>query len=255
MMPENTIPAFEKALTLAVTTLEMDIQMTKDGVLVVYHDPRLNAKLCAYDDGRRVPKTRIEDLLYKELAGIDCGSRRNARFPEQRPVAGARIPRLEQVLALARAASYPVRVSIEIKWDKRKSDIAVREIAKQLVMLVRRYGLANRSIVQSFQAPALVAVARLEPSIQRAILVRDPENYERAVRAGNATILSPRYDRLRVQDVKRFTALNVAVIPWTVNKPAAICRLLAWGVDGMISDYPDRVIELSNGGTCDKGKR
>ena len=255
LMPENTMPAFEKAIALGVTTLEMDIYTTQDGVIVVYHDQRLNAKLCAYDDGRRVPKKHIEQFAYEDLANIDCGARRNARFPQQQPVPEARIPTLEQVLALARDANYPVRVSIEVKWEKRKNDTAVREIAQRLVVLIKRYGLTNRSIVQSFHAPVLVAVAKIEPNIQRAILVRDPEKYDRVVSESNATILSPRYDGLDTQDVKRFKARNIAVIPWTVNRPADICRLMAWGVDGMISDYPDRVIELHNGGACDGGKQ
>lgn len=249
-MPENSIAAFKKAIALGVTTLELDIQATKDRFLVVHHDSRLNAKLCVYDDGREVPEKLIKDLRYEDLGKIDCGRSRNPRFHSQQRVPGSRIPSLEEVLALARDAHYPVRVSIEIKLHKQKDGMTVHEIAEHLVGLVTRYDLKGRAIVQSFHPPALLALRDLDPVIPRAILVRKRWRYERLVRESGATILSPRYDRLREQDVKRFHKKNVAVIPWTVNKPADICRFVRWGVDGIISDYPDRVIKLYNSKSC-----
>ena len=115
LRPENTLPAFEKALELGVTTLEMDIQATSDRVLVVTHDQRLDAKICVSDTGDRVPRDPFRDLRFEQLAQIDCGSRPSSKFPEQKPVPGARIPRLEQVFDLVRDADYPVQLSIEIK--------------------------------------------------------------------------------------------------------------------------------------------
>ncbi len=111
LRPENTLPAFEKALELGVTTLEMDIQTTSDRVLVVSHDQHFDAKRCISDAGDSVPRETFKDLRFEQLAQIDCGSRPSSRFPEQKPVPGAGIPRLEQVFDLARAATRTIRFS------------------------------------------------------------------------------------------------------------------------------------------------
>ena len=254
LMPENSLPAFTEALRLRVPTLELDLQVTRDRELVVYHDPRLNAKLCVRDDGRQLPSVAIETLLYDELADVDCGRAVNPRFPEQQIVPGTRIPRLDDVLRLARNADYPVRLSIEMKWPKRNDGLTVDEFARRLMALVHRYGLGKRTIVQSFHAPALRAVNKIDPSVARAILVRRPEDYAHAVKESRATILSPRYDGLRKADVERFQGSRIPVIPWTVNGIADMCRLIAWGVNGLITDYPDRALELLRTNSCASSK-
>lgn len=254
LMPENSLPAFQEALRLRVPTLELDLQITQDHELVVYHDPSLNTKLCISDDGRRLSNVSIEVLRYDELADIDCGRAVNSRFPEQQAIAGTRIPRLDDVLRLARDANYPVRLSIEMKWPKRKDGLTVEEFARRLVALVQRYALQERTIVQSFHAPALRAVKEIDAGIARAILVRRSEDYDRAVKESQATILSPRYDGLRKADVERFQRMQIPVIPWTVNKIADMCRLIGWGVSGFITDYPDRALELLRANSCGSSK-
>jgi glycerophosphoryl diester phosphodiesterase len=244
LMPENTLPAFAKALELGVTTLELDIQATRDRVLVVYHDQRLDAKRCMHDDGRKVSKKPFKDLLYEQLNDIDCGSRPHAGFLEQQRVPGARIPRLDEVLTLARDADYPVRLSIEIKLQKPGHALPVRDIAELLVGAVREHGLSDRTIVQSFAPSALAAVRDLDPTLARAILVRNRGRYASVVEESGATILSPKYTGLQEGDVRHFQSRGIPVIPWTVNQVADIRRMLDWGVEGIISDYPDRVIEL-----------
>jgi glycerophosphoryl diester phosphodiesterase len=254
LMPENSIPAFREALRLGVPTLELDLQVTQDRKLVVYHDPRLNRKLCVRDDGRRLSNVSIETLRYDELANVDCGRIVDPRFPEQQTIAGTRIPRLEDVLKLARDADYPVRLSIEMKWTKRKDGLTLDEFARRLMTLVQQYALQERTIVQSFQVPALRAVKEIDASIAGAILVRQPDDYARAVKESRATILSPRYDGLKKSDVERFQRMQIKVIPWTVNKIADMCRLIGWGVDGFITDYPNRALELLRTDKCSSNK-
>jgi glycerophosphoryl diester phosphodiesterase len=100
--PENTMAAFRAALELRVTTLALDVQVTRDGVPVVHHDAKLNRSLCVRDDGKPVKGEPIAQLELSSLADIDCGSRRNGKFPEQ-PVPGERIPRLDDVAEIAAA--------------------------------------------------------------------------------------------------------------------------------------------------------
>ena len=250
LFPENTMAAFKKALALRVTTLEFDLQATKDPILVVHHDPHLNPTICIYDDGRRVPKRLIEELSYSDLAKIDCGQLTSARFPTQKKVPGERIPRLRDVLALVEQADYPVRLSVEIKWRERKDNLSVRDFARRLIDQIKQYDLQSRTIIQSFYPPALRAVREIDGDIARAILVKNPKDYDHRFRESGATILSPRLRRLRLKDVRRFQGRGVPVIPWTVNKARDICRLIGWGVNGIISDYPDRVIELYAKRSC-----
>ncbi len=246
LRPENTLPAFEKALELGVTTLEMDIQTTSDRVLVVFHDQHLDAKRCVSDTGHGVPREPFKDLRFEQLAQIDCGSQPSSKFPEQKPVPGAGVPRLEQVFDLARDADYPVQLSIEIKMKKRKHGIPIDEVARLLVDLVRRYGFETRTIVQSSDPEALNAVKELAPELRRSVLVKRRGSYDRLLRETGSPILSPRYDRLKRKDVTRLQARGVQIIPWTVNEPDDIRRMIAWGVDGIISDYPDRVLAALN---------
>ena len=252
LLPENTIAAFKKALALRVTTLEFDLQVTKDPILVVHHDPHLNPKICIYDDGRRVPKRLIEELSYSDLAKIDCGQLTNTSFPTQRKIPGERIPRLQDVLALVEQADYPVRLSVEIKWQKRKDNLSVHDFARRLIDQIKQYNLQSRTIIQSLYSPALRAAREIDPNIARAILVKQPKDYDRMISESTATILSPRFEQLRLKDVKRFRDRGILVIPWTVNGPADICRPIRWEVDGIISDYPDRVIELYGGSSCEQ---
>jgi glycerophosphoryl diester phosphodiesterase len=254
LMPENSMAAFKKALSLRVPTLELDLQLTQDHVLVVHHDAKLNSKRCVYDDGHKVEKRAIDQLRYDALAHIDCGRLGDRRFPEQQTVVGTRIPRFQDVLTLARSADYPVRLSVEIKWSQRRDGLTEAAYARQLLALLKQYGLRQRTIVQSFHTPALLAVASVDPTVRRAILVRRPEEYEPAVRQSRATILSPRYDALRRQDVVRFQRLGIAVIPWTVNEPADLCRMIAWGVNGVITDYPDRAMQIVENNSCETEK-
>lgn len=242
--PENTMAAFRAALELRVTTLELDVQVTRDGVPVVHHDAKLNRSLCVRDGGRPVEGQRIAEVDFASLADIDCGSRPNGRFPEQHRVQGERIPRLDQVLELALKADYPVRLSVEIKMQGSHSEGAAAELAGIIVETIRAHGLEERTIVQSYQSEALSAVADLAPELDRAILVRSPSAYDREVERARATILSPRHDGLTRAAVERFQQRGIAVIPWTVNKPSAIEKMISWGVDGIITDYPERVLEI-----------
>ena len=243
------MPVFRKALSLHVPTLELDLQLTQDHVFVVHHDAKLDPSRCVYDDGDKVERQAIDQLPYAALSHVDCGRVVDPRFPEQQTVAATRIPRLQDVLALARAADYPVQLNVEIKWSERVS-LTEAAYARQLLVLLERYAMTQRTIVQSFHAPVLRAIGNLDPTVRRAMLVRQPEEYEIAVRQSGATILSPRYDRLQRQDVERFQRLGIAVIPWTVNDPTDLCRMIAWGVNGLITDYPDRALWLVKNNGC-----
>ena len=243
LAPENTMAAFQTAVDLGVTTLELDVVMTRDGVFAVHHDLQLNPKLCQSPSGGRLPRGSLAELDFSEISELDCGSRRPGKFPEQTLSPGERIPRLEEVLDLAIEAPYPVRLSIEIKNSTAKMPKPVEVLVAQLVALLQERGLEHRTAIQSTSGAVLVEVRKQEPALGRALVVK-AASAKRWVEDGTATIVSRKHEHLNRSEVERLQGKGVLVIPWTVNKPKAIQKMMDWGVDGLITDYPDRALFL-----------
>jgi glycerophosphoryl diester phosphodiesterase len=238
LRPENTLAAFRHAIALGVDVLELDLGMSKDGVLVVAHDPEINAAICGGGDA--LPSRQLRELTWDEIRTLDCGSRKNPRFPAQQPVVGERMPRLEQVLDLL-AAHPRLRANIEIKTfaDRREATWPPERFAHALVDLLRQRGIGDRVVVQSFDEAALRAVRALAPELTLAALAEDLPTLEALLARTGARIASPKHTALRAGDTARMQRRGIRVIPWTVNEPEEARRLVDEGVDGLITDRPD----------------
>ena len=246
--PENTLPGFERALALGVTTLELDVGITRDGVVVIHHDRRLNPDLTREPGGAwlRGPGPLIRELSYAELARYDVGrinpdSDYARRFPHQRPADGARVPRLAELFAVS---GDTVRFNIETKISAAAphETVGPHAFARALIAEVRKAGVAPRTTIQSFDWRTLALVEREAPEIATAYLTDERNADPRAVHAaGGGRIWSPDFRTVTPERLREARALGLRVIPWTVNEPDDLERLLALGVDGIISDYPDRV--------------
>jgi len=276
LAPENTLPGFARALSIGVTTLELDVGVTKDGVVVVAHDRRLNPEITRDAQGMWLdgPGPTIRSLSYAELRRYDVGrakpgSRTAQRYPQQQATDGARIPRLAEVFALAeRAGNHTVRFNIETKLDPEHAGetLPPEPFARALIAEVRTAGVAARTTVQSFDWRTLQLVQREAPEMQTAYLTARQNwldniradatlgspwtagirfaqhgSVPRMVQAAGGRIWSPYHGDLDDAQLKEARALGLRVIVWTVNDPARIAALLELGVDGIISDYPDRV--------------
>ena len=251
LLPENTLPAFQKALELGVDTLELDLAVTKDGVLVISHDPHVNPEICTGPAGAEVAADlAIHSLTQAELAQYDCGAKANPNFESQVAVPGTQIPTLAEVLELGQGNS--VRFNIETKitpeWEQAGLTPAPMEFARLAVEQVQKAGLIDRVTLQSFDFRTLTAAHELAPELELAALSDDPEFI--AAAPGNlgdlpVQVFSPFFGLLDSDRVKEIQAAGYKVIPWTVNNPEDIREVLAWGVDGIISDYPDRAIEIA----------
>src|SRR5258705_4464371 len=170
LAPENTLPAFEKALAIGVTTLELDTAITRDGVVVISHDPRVNPDSARGPDGRWLDARgpAIHDLTYSELLAYDVGRLKPGNhyakgFPEQVSVDGARIPRLADLFALVeRSGNRRVRFDIETKGSPLApgETLAVEPFTRALIAEIRKCGMASRSTVQSFDCRTLAIVQR-----------------------------------------------------------------------------------------------
>jgi len=247
--PENTLPGFERALAIGVDTLELDVGVTRDGVVVIHHDRRLNPDLARGPDGKWViaPAPAIYSLSYEQLMTYDVGRIRPGseyaqRFPHQKPIDGTRIPRLAELFALA---GPRVKFNIETKLvpDAPEETLPPELFARALIAEVRKAGVEVRTTIQSFDWRPLQVVQREAPAIRTAYLTsgKKGEAIPRLVHEAGGAVWSPNFQDLEPRALAVARELGVKVIPWTVNEPAAIARVLEMKVDGIISDYPDRV--------------
>ncbi len=251
--PENTLPGFAAALALGVATLELDTGVTRDGVVVIHHDRRLNPDIARGPDGRWIeaPGPLLRDLDFAELQRYDVGRLRPgsdyaARFPDQAPVDGARVPRLADLFALVRkAGNAHVRFNIETKLspDHPGETLPPEAFARALITEIRAAGVAPRTSVQSFDWRTLQVVEREAPEIATVYLTgrRRGGSQPQAVHAAGGRTWSPSDQALDSAAMIEARALGLRVVPWTVNEPGYIERLIDLGVDGIITDYPERV--------------
>ena len=276
LAPENTLPAFATALSLGVTTLELDTGVTKDGIVVISHNSTLNADITRDKDGKWLgkPGPAIYSLTYAELQTYEVGrinpfSNYAKSFPEQKAVPGARIPKLADLFALVRKAGNPqVRFNIETKISPLSpSETPDPEtFAKTLVGVIRDEAMAGRTTIQSFDWRTLQVVQRIAPEIATAYLsaqqdfldniaankstaspwtagihYKDHGSVPKMVKAAGGKIWSPFVGDLTEFKVKEAHALGIQVVVWTVNDPAQIKKMLDVGVHGIITDRPDLV--------------
>jgi len=279
LAPENTLPAFAAALAVGVNTLELDTAITKDGVVVVCHDARLNPDITRGPDGRYLnPPTRavreltLDDLGHYDVGRMKPGSEYSYRYPDQKRMDQVRMPTLAQVFQLARSAGNAgVRFNIEIKTSPEKpgDTLAPDAYAKALLETIARERMSERVVIQSFDWRALKAVQQLAPAIPTSYLsvqqrfqdnigagkaessawtagvqLRDHGSIPKMVKAAGGAIWSPYFPELNATLLKEAQSLGLRVIPWTVNKAEDMARLIDWGVDGLITDYPDRMREV-----------
>jgi glycerophosphoryl diester phosphodiesterase len=246
-LPENTLPSFERALAIGVDTLELDVGVTRDGVVVIHHDRRLNPDVARGPDGRWVtaPAPTIHSLTFKQLSTFDVGRIRPGseyaqRFPRQEPIDGTRIPRLDELFA---RAGPRVKFNIETKLVPEAPDetLPPEPFARALIAEVRKAGVAARTTIQSFDFRTLKVVEREAPEIMTAYLTSGKNSDPAKVKAAGARLWSPDFRDLDAAKVAAARAAGLRIVAWTVNEPADIDKVLQLGVDGIISDYPDRV--------------
>lgn len=277
LKPENTLAAFAEALSLGVSTLEMDVGLSKDDVVVVSHDPRLNPDITRGPDGEwvRAPGPALRELTWAEIQRYDVGRIRPGtdyarRFPYQQPVDGARIPALSEVFALTeRAGNRSVRFNIETKLSPLEPGAAAQPafFAQRLIEALRAAGVARRASIQSFDWRTLQHVQAVAPEIVTVYLTAqqswqdnlrrgqpgpspwtagfDVDDYggsiPRLIEAAGGGVWSPYFRELTAAALAEARARGLRVIVWTVNDGAEMRRLMDLGVDGMITDYPDRL--------------
>jgi len=277
LWPENTLPGFAGALTLGVDTLELDCAVTKDGVVVLSHDPLLNPEITRDASGKFIEThgPSFHSLTYAELQKYDVGRIKPgtpyaALYPDQKGMDGVRIPRLADLFALVKkSGNTAVRFNIETKITPQKPDetVGAQAFAEAVVKVVREAKMEKRTAIQSFDWRTLAAVKKIAPEIETVALTTlrpgggnvqpgapgpspslgglDVDNFggsiPKAVKAIGASVWSPNWSDVAAAQVAEAQGLGLKVIPWTINETADMEKIIDMGVDGIITDRPDRL--------------
>lgn len=252
VLPENTLPAFNYALSIGVDTLELDTGVSKDGVVVVYHDQRINSALCQYKDGSAITgEPLIHSLTLKEIKQLDCGSKPNPRFLKQTPLPGTEIPTLAEVFEsvnnseLNNAKSIRFNIETKSNVDQPDAQPAPAEFVRLVLSVIKEYGLENRVTIQSFDHRTLHETQKQAPELVRvALFAKRESDWLMAAKQSGAQIVSPNFKKIRKKDVEQLHGAGFKVIPWTANQQSEWKKLIEMGVDGIITDDPEPLLEL-----------
>jgi len=279
LAPENTLAAFRRALEIGVTTIETDIAVTKDLVPVISHNPNLVRELVRDASGHWLspPGPSIHSLMLDELRQYDIGRLNPAttyarQFPEQQPSDGERFPTLRELLQLVATAKKPVRLNIETKItpDNAGDTVDAATFVRVILAEVHAAKLDDRVTIQSFDWRTLREVKRVAPRIPTSCLTIEaaamntmatnadgrspwhaglgdadyPSAPALAAAAGCAT-WSMYWRNLTPALVADAHARGIAVLPWTVDERDDMRRLIDMRVDGIITDYPDRLRDVA----------
>lgn len=269
LQPENTIPAFTTALGFGVTTVELDLAITKDGQIVVSHEPWMAAEFCLKPDGSAFPPKEelgynIFEMTYAEVKQWDCGSKPHPRFPEQEKSIAYK-PLLSDVIVavenhIKSYTKYEVDYNIEIKSEP-EGDNKFHPIpsvfSDMVYQLIDQYLPLDRVVIQSFDFRVLKYWHEKYPEIRLAALVENQKSIDDnlAELGFIPSVYSPDFKLLTNERVKYLHTKNFSltpkqkesklksklrVIPWTVNEEKDMLVMKGMGVDGFITDYPNR---------------
>jgi glycerophosphoryl diester phosphodiesterase len=270
LLPENTLPAYEEALRIGVTTLELDVGISSDDVVTISHDRALNPEITRDAQGQWLTQpVLVNALSFAQLQSYDVGRINPAsayakRFAQQTPLDGTRMPSLAQLFERMQTSALHFNIETKISPEKPHETVSPEVFVDKLLAVVNAYQLQERVIIQSFDWRTLQLVQQRAPQIRTAYLSaqqawtdnirakpseprwtgafksEDYPDVPSMVHAAGGHIWSPYFGDITPALVRKAQQLGLKVIPWTVNDAKDLQRVIDMGVDGLISDYPDR---------------
>lgn len=287
---ESTLPAFAKALETGVTTLELDLQITRDGREVVTHDRKISDKKCTDTDPVTAGDPQfpyvgkyIKDLTFEQVRSLDCGSRTLAQYPGQQAAPGEKMPTLAEVFALVnsyRASQVKFNIETKVEAGAPEQTAPREQFVAAALKEIKAANMQHRASIQSFDWGALRLVQQQDPQIRTVALTNkdflqagqpgsspwlggiDADDFggdlvTAAAHLGfdaispvhgtpqNGTVADAGYTPYVTTDmVERAHDAGMQVIPWTVNDKPTMRVLISKGVEGIITDYPDRLRDV-----------
>ncbi|MBC8034061.1 MAG: glycerophosphodiester phosphodiesterase [Chitinophagaceae bacterium] len=258
LMPENTIPAMLNAVKLGVRTLELDCVISADNKVVVSHDPYMSSEIMLKPDGSMISKKEekshvIYKMPYDSVRLYDAGSKPHPRYPAQqkfkifKPLLSVLIDSVEAYIMANHLK--PVFYNIETKSSPKGDGVfhpAPSEFVRLVMEVIESKGIATRTTVQSFDPRTLQVVHKTFPGQRLALLVENNEGLDANIKKLGfvPSIYSPYYLMVDPEMVKIAHGKKMLVLPWTVDKEEDIQSLISYGVDGIISNYPDRLVKI-----------
>ena len=257
LLPENTIPAFMKALELGVTTLELDLVISKDKQVIVSHEPFFNHEISSLD-GERIKEEaershNIYQLTREELSRYDVGQIAHPRFPDQANLAIGK-PTLIELAAAVQQKCIQLGIAlpyynVEIKRVPKQDNTyhpEAREYAELVLKAIYTSQIVEQTYIQSFDPASLEQVRSQDDKIPLVYLIENEESTEANLKKLSFTpeVYSPYYKLVDATMVDLCNKLGMKLIPWTANEKEEMTALLDLGVHGIISDYPDRLLEV-----------
>ncbi|WP_299556136.1 glycerophosphodiester phosphodiesterase family protein [Seonamhaeicola sp.] len=253
LMPENTVEAFEKAIDLGVHTLELDVAVSKDNIIVVSHEPFISRTYCLDAEGNEISealdkKYNLYQMTLDSIKQFDCGTKFHPRFPEQQKMKTYK-PTLDEVIKISKKKHSDIKFNIELKARPEYDNIYTptpKEFVKLVLDVVNRNNAFNETNLQSFDLRVLEEIKKQSPEMTVALLVDEDESIQGKMDRMSyiPEIISPYFELLDAETVKNLQAENFKVIPWTINEIEDLRKMIDFNVDGIITDYPDRLIGL-----------
>jgi glycerophosphoryl diester phosphodiesterase len=258
LMPENSIPGMKTAIDHGCTTLEMDVVISKDKKVVVSHDTYFSDVITTTPDGKHLTKKEagqhlLYQMLYEQIRKYDVGMKPNPGFPDQKKLATYK-PLLSDLIdsseAYAKSKNRIIRYNIEIKSKEGFDGIqhpASKEFADLLIAVLKDKGILERTIIQSFDVRPLQYIHQAYPAIKLSYLVDKTTVSldDQLTKLGFIPdVYSPKSSMVTKEIVSQSHKKGMKVIPWTVNTVKEMKDIIAMGVDGIISDYPNYFSQL-----------
>ncbi|MFU8812334.1 MAG: glycerophosphodiester phosphodiesterase family protein [Balneolaceae bacterium] len=255
LLPENTIPSFLKAVELGVDTIELDVVVTADNRILVSHEPWFHHHISSHPNGEPVTEEEamalnIFEMTYEETQQYDVGRRGHVNFSDQQPMAVTKPLLSDAIRAIEEYVQEhglePVYYNIETKSRPEWVGRYVPEpepYARLMYDLFTGLDILDRAILQSFDPATLIAMREIDPDVAQAMLVSEEEQTPDVmieILGYTPEIWSPNYRLVTPQLVQEIHDRGMRLIPWTINEREEMVRLLEMGVDGIITDYPDR---------------
>lgn len=257
-LPENTIPAFYKAIDMGCHFLEMDVVVTKDKEILVSHEPWLNHEICLAPDGHPLTKENektynLYEMTYAQIKEIDCGSIGHPRFSQQRSMRTYK-PSLRDLIDAMETYTkqhglLPICYNIEVKRHPKDDGIFHPnglEFSNLIIDILKEKNVLHRAIFQSFDIECMQVAHKVAPELTLSFLVDNNKTAVENIKdlGFMPPIYGPYFQQIDVAMMDYANANDLKIIPWTVNENDDILRLIEMGVAGLISDYPDRVVKI-----------
>lgn len=259
LFPENSIEAMKRAIDLGVTTLEMDVVISKDKQVFLSHEPFLSHEICLDKNKNEITEANersynLYQMNYDEIKTCDCGSKIHPRFLDQQKLETYK-PLLSEVIEFTEKyieKNYPGRkiyYNIETKSDAKGDGIfhpEPKEFVDLLVSVLKNTTISDRVYIQSFDVRTLQYLHQKYPKYKTVLLVENEMSIEENLKTlgFKPNVYSPEFILLDEKKVKLLHKKGIKVIPWTVNKTEDMQKVISYGVDGLITDYPNRYFEL-----------